>query len=232
MIDRRLSSDRGSADYGWLKTSYTFSFAEYYDPKFMGFRCLRVINEDLIAPGGGFPTHGHRDMEILTYVTLGVLEHRDSLGNTAQIKPGMIQKMSAGHGIRHSEYNPSLNEATHLFQIWIEPSELGINPSYGERNIESELKGGSLVLIASPTGEKNSMKLHQDAKIFVGQGATFQSEVYPIEESRHVWIQVLKGTLLVNGVPLNRSDGVAISNEESIRLERSEDSEFLLFDLP
>lgn len=232
MIERRLSSERGSADYGWLKTSYTFSFAEYYDPKFMGFRCLRVINEDLIAPGGGFPAHGHRDMEIVTYVTHGILEHRDTLGNQAQIKPAMIQKMSAGHGIRHSEYNPSSNETTHLFQIWIEPSEVGIAPSYGERNFESEIKGGDLVLIASPTGEKNSMKLHQDAKIFVGKGSEPQPEVYPLGKKRHAWIQVVKGSLVVNGVLLNKSDGAAISNEESIRLERSEDSEFLLFDLP
>jgi quercetin 2,3-dioxygenase len=231
MIKIRRAAERGSADHGWLKANHTFSFADYHDPNFMGFRSLRVINEDYIAPGGGFPTHGHRDMEIVTYVTQGVLEHKDTLGNTAQIKPGMIQKMSAGSGIRHSEYNASLHETTRLLQIWIEPNEIGIPPNYSERNFESEISSQSLVLVASPSGENGSIKLYQDAKIFVGKTIKAATEVYSLGSHRHAWIQVVNGLLKVNGEILHSSDGAAISKEETLRLEVEKGSEFLLFDL-
>ncbi|MCE3010943.1 MAG: pirin family protein [Proteobacteria bacterium] len=231
MIQLRRASDRGSADHGWLKTSHTFSFADYYDPRFMGFRSLRVINEDSIAAGGGFPTHGHRDMEIVTYVTQGVLEHRDTLGNRAQIKPGMIQKMSAGTGIRHSEYNASATETTRLFQIWIEPSEYGVPPSYGEKNFETEMKADELVLLAGPRGENGSMKLHQDAKIWVGKCATGATIKYELGQTRHAWIQMVEGSIKVNGTVLQKSDGAAISKEEVLNIEAAPTSEFLLFDL-
>lgn len=227
----RRAKERGSADHGWLKSSHTFSFADYYDPNFMGFRSLRVINEDFIAPGGGFPTHGHRDMEIVTYVTQGVLEHRDTLGNKAQITPGMIQKMSAGSGIRHSEYNASPQETTRLLQIWIEPKELGIAPNYGEKSFEKEIDSGELVLLASSTGENGSIKLYQDAKIIVGKTKQARSQTYPLGSGRYAWIQVIEGTLKVNGEVLLKSDGVAISHEENLELDLAAGSEFLLFDL-
>ncbi|MEY4615232.1 MAG: hypothetical protein RJB66_192 [Pseudomonadota bacterium] len=231
MMYVRKATDRGSADHGWLQSSHTFSFADYYDPNFMGFRSLRVINEDYIAPGGGFPTHGHRDMEIVSYVIQGVLEHRDTLGNKAQITPGMIQKMSAGTGIRHSEYNASSQETTRLLQIWIEPNELGIAPNYGEKSFEKEIEAGELVLLASSTGEKGSIKLYQDAKIFVGKTKQSRSQVYCLGSRRYAWIQMIEGTLTVNGEVLLKSDGVAISHEENLELELAAGSEFLLFDL-
>lgn len=231
MVKLRRASERGSADYGWLQTSHTFSFADYYDPQFMGFRSLRVINEDYIAVGGGFPTHGHRDMEIISYVTQGILEHRDTLGNRAQIKPGTIQKMSAGSGIRHSEYNASPNETTRLIQIWIEPNKKDIPPSYGEKNFEEEIKTGNLVLLASSSGVNGSIQLQQDAKVWVCKTKEPQELIYSIASGRHVWIQVVEGSLQVNGELLLKSDGAAISNEDQIVINVAAGSNFLLFDL-
>jgi len=231
VIEIRRANERGSADHGWLKTSHSFSFADYYDPLHMGFRSLRVINEDYIAAGTGFPTHGHRDMEIVSYVTQGVIEHRDTLGNQAQIRPGMIQKMSAGTGIRHSEYNASPNETTRLIQIWIEPNKRGVQPSYAEKNFEKEIRSETLVLVASPNGENGSIDLLQNAKIWVYKGASSRTLTYPISLDRHAWVQVLEGSVAVNGVLASKSDGLKISGESLLKFEITRPSEFLLFDL-
>jgi redox-sensitive bicupin YhaK (pirin superfamily) len=231
VIKIRRASDRGSADYGWLQTSHTFSFADYYDPNYMGFRSLRVINEDYIAVGGGFPTHGHRDMEIITYVTQGALEHRDTLGNRAQIKPGMIQKMSAGSGIRHSEFNASSNQTTRLFQIWIEPNQRSITPSYGEKSFAEEIKSDNLVLLASPDGRLGSMVMQQDVQLWVCKSKEPKELSYQIDSGRYAWIQIVEGSITINGEQLLKSDGAAISGETKFDLKLTADSEFLLFDL-
>jgi quercetin 2,3-dioxygenase len=232
MIRTRLAADRGHADLGWLKTSYTFSFNTYHDPAQMGFRVLRVINEDVVLPGQGFGTHGHRDMEIITYVLQGELEHRDSLGNGGIIRAGELQRMTAGTGIRHSEFNPSSSVPLHLYQIWILPDRQGHAPSYVQRAIQPAGGASSQQLIASRDGRDGSLTIHQDAKILLGTLEPGQSQVYSLEPSRHAWIQVVYGSVQMNSQVLSTSDGAAVSGEPSVRLEAGESAQVMLFDLP
>ncbi len=231
MIDIRRSRERGHAHHGWLDTHYSFSFADYYDPRFMGFRSLRVINDDRVAPGRGFPTHSHRDMEIVTYVLEGALQHRDSLGNGSVIRPGDVQRMSAGTGVSHSEFNPSRGEALHLLQIWILPERNGITPGYEQKTFSDAQKRGKLRLAASPDGRDGSVKIHQDAKIYasvLGAGDRVRHELRP---GRHAWVQIANGKVHLNGETLEQGDGAAISSEPKVELAGVEEAEILLFDL-
>jgi redox-sensitive bicupin YhaK (pirin superfamily) len=231
MINIRPSEERGGGDHGWLNTRHTFSFNTYHDPKFMGFRSLRVINEDYVAPGQGFPAHPHRDMEIITYVLDGALEHKDSLGTGSVIRPGDGQRMSAGSGIRHSEANPSKTEAAHFLQIWILPDRQGVKPSYQQKAFPIEEKRGKLRLIASPTGVDGSVTIHQDAKLYVTLLTPGETVIHQMEPDRHAWIQIAKGSIELNGKVLKQGDGAAISNEKQLTLKGTEDAEVLLFDL-
>jgi quercetin 2,3-dioxygenase len=234
MIQVRRAKERGHADHGWLDTFHTFSFSDYYDPKFMGFRSLRVINEDWVQPGYGFPTHPHRDMEIITVVLEGSLEHKDSMGTGSVIRPGEVQKMSAGTGVRHSEFNHSKSEPVHLYQIWILPEKEGITPMYEQKAIPAEEKQGKLKLVASPSGGNGSsaVKLYQDAELFTTQLAKSDSVEYELGDKRYAWIQVARGTVNVNGQELKAGDGAAVSQEKKLQITGSADqSELLLFDL-
>ena len=231
MITIRPSQERGGGDYGWLKTRHTFSFSDYSDPKWMGFRSLRVINEDWVAPSGGFPTHPHRDMEIITYVLSEKLEHKDSLGTGSVILPGDGQRMSAGRGIRHSEANPSANEAVHLLQIWILPDKQGHTPGYEQKSFPEAEKRGKFRLIASDDGADGSVKINQDAKLFVTLLAPGEVVAQSIDPKRHGWLQVAKGAVELNGKKLQQGDGAAISGEKQLTIKAAEDAEVLLFDL-
>ena len=231
MIAIRKSNERGGGDYGWLKTRHTFSFSDYHDPKWMGFRSLRVINEDWVAPGGGFPTHPHRDMEIITYVLSGKLEHKDSLGTGSVILPGDGQRMTAGRGIRHSEANSSTTEPVHLLQIWIFPEHQGLEPGYEQKSFPEAEKRGKFRLIASPEGADGSVKINQDAKLFVTLLANGEEVTHTLAPKRSAWLQVAKGAVELNGKKLNQGDGAAISDETKLVVKASEDSEVLLFDL-
>jgi redox-sensitive bicupin YhaK (pirin superfamily) len=232
MINVRPAKERGHFNFGWLDTYHTFSFGDYYDPRFMGFRSLRVINEDRVHPGRGFPTHGHRDMEIITYVLEGSLEHKDSIGTGSVIRPGEVQRMSAGTGVRHSEQNHSESESVHLLQIWIMPDELSIEPSYEQKAYTDEEKRGRLRLIASPDGRDNSVTIHQDARVFAALLEPGQEIVYPLGEKRHAWVQIARGAIELNGQSLNQSDGAGVSDEQSLTMSGREAAEILLFDLP
>ena len=231
IINIRRANARGHFNFGWLDTSHTFSFGEYYDPRLMGFRSLRVINEDRVQPGHGFPTHGHRDMEIITYVMAGALEHRDSMGNGSVIRPGDVQRMSAGTGVRHSESNQSADEAVHLPQIWIEPQALAIAPGYEQKMFTAEEKREQLRLIASPDGRAGSVTIHQDASIYAAVLAPGQELIHQLEDGRHAWLQVAQGMVAVNEQALGQGDGAAVSDEQSLRITGDEDAEILLFDL-
>lgn len=231
MIMIRPSDERGGGDYGWLKTRHTFSFNDYYDPKWMGFRSLRVINEDWVAPGGGFPTHPHRDMEIITYILSGKLEHKDSLGTGSVILPGDGQRMTAGSGIRHSEANPSSTEAVHLLQIWILPDKQGHEPGYEQKAFAETEKQGKFRLIASSDGADNSVKINQDAKLFVTLLAPGEEVTHDLNHKRYGWLQVAQGEVELNGQKLRQGDGAAISEEEQLKLKAIEQAEVLLFDL-
>src|ERR1700680_1865591 len=231
MITIRPSQERGGGDYGWVKTRHTFSLNRFHEPKFMVFRSLRVINEDYVAPSQGFPTHPHRDMEIITYVLDGALEHKDSLGTGSVIRPGDGQRMSAGRGIRHSEANPSKTEAAHLLQIWILPDRQGIKPSYEQRAFATEEKRGKLRLIASSGGKDGSVTINQDAKLYVPLLAPGETVSHQMEPDRHAWIQIAKGSVELNGKPLKQGDGAAISDEKQLTVKGTEDAEVLLFDL-
>ncbi len=234
MIQVRRANERGHADHGWLDTHYTFSFSDYYDPKFMGFRSLRVMNEDRVQGGHGFPTHPHRDMEIITYVLEGSLEHKDSMGTGSVIRPGEVQKMSAGTGIRHSEFNPSKTEPVHLYQIWILPEREGIKPNYEQKAIPAEEKKGKLRLVASPSGGNgsNAVKLYQDAEIYIAALDKTDAVEHKLRPGRHAWIQVARGAATVNGKDLKAGDGAAISEEAGVQITGSASaSEILLFDL-
>jgi redox-sensitive bicupin YhaK (pirin superfamily) len=235
MLSLRPSSKRGYADHGWLKAAHTFSFADFHDPDHMGFKSLRVINEDRVAAGAGFPMHSHRDMEIITYIISGSLEHRDSMGNSAVIRPGEVQRMSAGTGVRHSEFNPSKTEITHLLQIWILPERDGINPSYEQKSFLEHFSKESLTLVASPNGEKGSVSVNQSVKLYVGHLKTGEALDFDISKDRHLWIQMVKGAMQVScrdsQVTLKVSDGLAVSDESAIQIKAVEGSEFLLFDL-
>ena len=231
MINIRRGEERGGGDYGWLNTRYTFSFNTYCDPKFMGFRSLRVINEDHVAPGHGFPAHPHQDMEIITYILEGALEHKDSLGTGSVIRPGDGQRMSAGTGIRHSEANPSKTEAAHLLQIWILPEREGIAPSYEQKAFPAAEKRGKLRLIASPDGSDGSVTINQDARLYVTLLSPGEEVSHKIKPNRHAWLQVAKGEIELNGKRLKQGDGAAISDENKLILKGMEDAEVLLFDL-
>ncbi|HSA58741.1 MAG TPA: pirin family protein [bacterium] len=232
MIQIRKSADRGHFDHGWLETYHTFSFADYHDSKWMGFRTLRVINEDFVQPGEGFPTHAHRDMEIVTYVLEGALQHKDSMGNGSVIVPGEVQRMSAGKGVTHSEYNRSKVDAVHLLQIWILTEKKGIEPGYEQRAFGDEEKRGRLRLIASRDGREGSVTIHQDTDLFatiLGQGGKVE---HPLKAGRHAWVQVARGEAVVNGYKLEQGDGAALSEETSVEIVGRRDSEVLVFDLP
>ncbi len=231
MIKIRRSNERGAANYGWLDTKYTFSFANYYDQNFMGFRDLRVINEDVIEPDQGFPTHGHRDMEILTYVTTGELSHKDSLGNGETIHPHEVQRMTAGTGVLHSEYS-SPTDSTHLLQIWILPEKKNLTPGYEQKFFMPEEKKGKLKLIASRGGDDGSVHINQDVALYSSILETGETVSYELKENRHAWIQIVKGSLETGGETLTQGDGAAISNEKILEIKSLEnETEFLLFDL-
>ncbi|HEU5194876.1 MAG TPA: pirin family protein [Methylomirabilota bacterium] len=228
----RPAAERGHGNHGWLDTWHTFSFSDYYDPRFMGFRVLRVINEDTVAPGRGFPTHGHRDMEIISYVLEGALEHRDSLGTGSVIRPGDVQRMSAGTGVRHSEFNGSPSEPVHFLQIWIEPARAGIAPGYEQKTFADADKQGRLRLVASPDGADGSVTIHQDARVFATRLGPDESIEHKLAPGRHAWVQVTRGALGVNGQRLAHGDGAAVSGESVVRLDGERDAEALVFDLP
>jgi redox-sensitive bicupin YhaK (pirin superfamily) len=231
VITIRPGNERGGGDYGWLKTRHTFSFNDYNDTKWMGFRSVRVINEDWVAPDGGFPTHPHRDMEIITYVLSGKLEHKDSLGTGSVILPGDGQRMTAGRGIRHSEANPSSTESVHLLQIWIFPDKQGHEPGYEQKSFPESEKRGKLRLIASNDGAEGSVKINQDAKLFVTQLASGEEVTQSLGAKRYAWIQVAKGEVELNDQKLRQGDGAAISKEKKLKIRATEDAEVLLFDL-
>jgi quercetin 2,3-dioxygenase len=231
MITIRPGNERGGGDYGWLNTHHTFSFDQYYDQRFMGFRSLRVINEDFVQPGHGFPMHPHRDMEIITYLLEGELEHNDSMGNGSIIRPGDGQRMSAGRGVRHSEANPSKTEAAHLLQIWILPSERGLEPSYEQKAFPAAEKRGKLRLIAGPDGKDGSVTIHQDARLYVALLSPGQQVQHDLAPGRYAWLQVAKGAVELNGKPLSQGDGAAVSEEPKLTIKGTEDAEILLFDL-
>ncbi len=231
MLTIRRSGERGGGDHGWLKTQHTFSFNDYWDEKWMGFRSLRVINEDWVAPNSGFPTHPHRDMEIITYVLSGQLEHKDSLGTGSVILPGDGQRMSAGRGIRHSEFNPSPSEKVHLLQIWILPDKNGYDPGYEQKSFPEAEKRGRLRLIASSDGADGSVKIHQDAKLFVTLLGPGEEVRHTLGAKRHAWLQVAKGEVELNGQRLGQGDGAAVSDEKELTIKGTNDGEVLLFDL-
>ena len=231
MIDIRKSDERGHANHGWLDTHFTFSFADYFDPEHVQFRTLRVMNDDRVAGGGGFPTHPHRDMEIVTYVLEGALEHRDSMGNGSMIKPGDVQYMSAGTGVKHSEFNASETEPVHLYQIWMLPDKNGHKPAYDQKNFSEAEKRGKLRLLASPDGRDGSVKIRQDNELYatvLGKGEAVKHELKP---KRHAYVQVARGSVKLNGTKLEEGDGAAISEEKALELTGVSKAEVLLFDL-
>jgi quercetin 2,3-dioxygenase len=231
MIKVRRSNERGHANHGWLDTRYTFSFSDYYDPGFMGFRDLRVINEDFIEADQGFPKHGHRDMEIITYMISGELSHRDSMGNGETIHPNEVQRMTAGTGVLHSEYS-SPTDKTHLLQIWILPEKHGLTPSYEQKYFAAEDKQGKLKLVASRGGDDGSVSINQDVKLYASVLQSGKQVSHDLAEGRHAWIQVISGSVDVNGTTLRKGDGAAISEEKSLKIAATDDdTEFLLFDL-
>lgn len=231
MIKVRKSNDRGHGNYGWLDTRYTFSFNTYYDPEQMGFRSLRVINEDFIEPAQGFPTHGHRDMEIVTYVIRGELSHKDSMGNGTTILPNEVQRMTAGTGVLHSEYS-SPTDRTHLLQIWLLPESKNLEPGYEQISFPRDEKRGKLKLVASRAGTDSSVTIHQDVSLYASVLANGESVGFEPNAGRHVWIQLISGSLNINGTELEPGDGVAISEEKSLLITSGADeTEFLLFDL-
>jgi redox-sensitive bicupin YhaK (pirin superfamily) len=232
MITIRRAKERGHADHGWLDTYHTFSFADYWDPRHMGWGPLRVINEDRVAPGTGFPTHAHRDMEIITYVLEGALAHRDSLGTGSVITPGEVQRMSAGTGVRHSEYNASSTEPVHLLQIWIQPARAGIAPEYEQKTFPVSERRGRQRLIAAPDGRDGAVTIHQDAAVYATTLARGEAVGHAPAAGRLGWLQVARGALLLNGERLAQGDGAAIDNEHALTIEALENAEALLFDLP
>ena len=231
MINIRRSNERGHANHGWLDTHFSFSFADYYDPNFMGFRDLRVINEDFIEPAQGFPKHGHRDMEIITYMISGELSHRDSMGNGETIRPNEVQRMTAGTGVLHSEYS-SPTDRTHLLQIWILPEKRNLQPGYEQKEFSPEEKQGKLKLIASRGGDDGSVHINQDVKVYASILNNGEEVSQDLSGGRHAWIQLINGSLNVNGEKLEAGDGAAVSDESRLKISAQTDStEFLLFDL-
>lgn len=232
MLTLRRADARGHADHGWLQSHHSFSFADYYDPKCMGFGPLRVINEDRIAPGRGFGTHGHRDMEIISYVLDGELAHQDSLGNGSVIRPGDVQRMSAGRGVRHSEFNHSATRTTHFLQIWIEPNVHGVTPSYEEKHFSAADKRGRLCLVASPDGAQGSVTIHQDARLYCGLFDGAESAALTLAPGRCAYVHMARGLVEVNGQRLAAGDAVAITQPAELRLSAGQGAEVLVFDLP
>ena len=231
MITIRRAEERGHADHGWLDTRHTFSFADYYDERYLGFRSLRVINEDRVQPGQGFPTHGHRDMEIVSCVLAGALEHKDSMGTGSVIRPGDVQRMSAGTGVLHSEANLSRDEIVHFLQIWIAPERRGLPPGYEQKHFAEAEKRGRLRLIASRDGADDSVTIHQDARLYAAVLDRGQEIVHPVGAGRHVWVQVARGAIALNGAGLRQGDGAAVSGESAVVITGQEAAEILLFDL-
>ena len=231
MITIRRGDERGRGQFDWLDSRHTFSFGEYRDPQQMGFRTLRVINEDRVAPGAGFPTHGHRDMEILTYVLDGALEHRDSLGTGSVIRPGDVQIMSAGTGIRHSEFNPSASEPLRLLQIWMIPERSGLTPRYDQKAFSAEERQGRLRLVGARDGREGAVTIYQDIDLYAASLDKGQSVSHAIRPDRHVWIQMARGKASVNGQPVAEGDGVAITGESRVEIAGVDGAELLLFDL-
>mgnify|MGYP002623416484 FL=1 len=231
MITIRKADDRGFADHGWLKARHTFSFAGYHDPQQMGFRSLRVMNEDRVQPGRGFGTHPHRDMEIVTYVLEGAIEHKDSMGNGEVLRPGEFQHMSAGTGITHSEFNPSKTEPLHLYQIWLLPRETGIKPTYDQKRFDDDGMRNQLRLVASPNGVDGSLVIQQDAQIYLSKLDESQRLMHDIAPNRHAWLQVLRGSVTLNGSDLQVGDGAAVSDERQLDIVGTSNAEIMLFDL-
>ncbi len=230
-IHVRQADERGLADFGWLKSRHTFSFGEYYDPAHMGFRTLRVINEDRVAPSGGFPTHPHRDMEIFSYVLEGQLEHKDSMGNGRTLKPGQIQLMSAGSGVTHSEYNPSSREGVHFLQIWIQPKAKGLPPAYTEWHPDAASEANAKVLVISPDGAENSAVIRQDARVYRIRLAAGQEVRHELAPGRGLWLQVMRGNLTLDTTALSAGDGASSETAGTFVIKGSEETEALLFDL-
>ncbi len=231
MITLRRSRERGHFDHGWLNTYHSFSFDQYYDPRYMGFRQLRVINEDFVAPGRGFPTHGHRDMEIITFILEGALQHEDSMGNGSIIRPGDVQRMTAGTGVRHSEKNASPDESVHLLQIWILPDTVGLDPGYEQKAFSEDERRGRLRLIASNDGREGSVTVHQDVSVFASMLAAGESVRYDMDQTRYGWIQVARGSIVVNGQSAEQGDGAIAMGESSLEIVADKFAEVLLFDL-
>ncbi|WP_374267069.1 pirin family protein [Zoogloea sp.] len=231
MLTIRRSDDRGHADHGWLKSHHSFSFAGYYDPAWQGWGNLLVINEDRIAPGTGFGTHGHRDMEIISYVLSGELAHKDSMGNGAAIPPGDVQRMSAGRGVRHSEFNHAADRETHFLQIWIEPDQVGIEPGYAQKTFPDSAKRGRLCRLASPDGAEGSVTIHADATLYAGLFDADESARLTLDPARKAYVHLVRGALTVNGQPLQAGDAALIADEGELRLTDGRDAEVLVFDL-
>ena len=231
MITIRKAGDRGHADHGWLDSWHTFSFADYYDPAHMSFRSLRVINDDIVAGGGGFPTHPHRDMEIITYVIRGALQHRDSMGHSAVMRAGDVQRISAGTGIEHSEFNHSRTEPVRLLQIWITPNIKGATPGYAEKSFAA-VPSGKLILVASQSGRDGSIPINQDADVFLVKLNAGDVVTHPLKPDRHGWLQVAEGEITINGLRLESGDGAAISEEHALNLSGVNGAQILLFEMP
>ena len=232
MLTPRRSQDRGHVDHGWLNARHSFSFGDYHDPAHMGFRVLRVINEDVIAPGRGFGTHPHRDMEILTYVIEGALEHKDDMGNGSVIRPGDVQWMSAGTGVMHSEFNPSPDESTHLLQIWILPDHKGLTPDYAEKSFSIDDRMDRLCLVASGDGTDDSITWGQDVRLYASLLSANRETTLELASGRHAWVQLVSGLLDLNGETLTAGDAMAVTEESHLSFKAAEDCEFLVFDLP
>jgi quercetin 2,3-dioxygenase len=231
MTELRPAGERGYADHGWLKSYHSFSFADYHDPRHMGYGPLRVINEDRVAPGTGFGTHGHRDMEIISYVLEGALAHQDSMGNGSTIVPGDVQRMSAGNGVRHSEYNHDQAGTTHFLQIWIEPSVTGIAPSYEQKHFDAAAKRGRLRLIASPDGAEGSVRIHQDARVYAALLDGAERAAHRLAPGRRAYVHLARGRLSVNGHVLGAGDALKLADLQELVLEKGDNAEVLLFDL-
>ncbi len=231
MMTVRRAADRGGTDHGWLDTRHTFSFADYHDPAHMGFRSLRVLNDDRVAPGAGFPRHFHRQMEIVTYVIEGALEHEDSTGSGSVIRPGELQRMSAGTGVLHSEYNPSQHEPVRFLQIWFKPGVRVMAPSYEHKSFDRDDWRGALCLVGSPDGRDGSVTIHQDVEIYASLLAPGDRVRHALSRERHVWLQVVRGVVRSSGADLREGDGAAMSDEDEVELVGAEDAEILLFDL-
>jgi redox-sensitive bicupin YhaK (pirin superfamily) len=231
MIRLRKGAERGHFDHGWLDTYHTFSFADYYDPNHMGFRSLRVMNDDRVQPGQGFGMHGHRDMEIVTYVLDGALQHKDSMGNGSILRAGQLQRMTAGTGVRHSEFNPSDTEWVHLYQIWLVPQRKGLEPGYEDLALDAEQKRGRFRLVASPEGAEGGLTIHQDARLYLASLESTDKVAHEIARGRAAWLQVLRGSVNVLGHDLFAGDGVAVTDENSLSVQAAGPAEVLLFDL-